>query len=177
MGLFLYYLYDFIDFDYDQFSEFNNLIELRYIIFGALLYLSSHIIRALRLIIMTPDNMSYRYRDLIFEQLKANGFNLLLPFKLGESYRVIAFKKFFRTYSLSFNILLLERFLDFFAIIVFFCVGLLISSSDIKAFDSLFYVSISLFITLALIFFVFKDFFIIFNNSLLTMQPTKSNLY
>ena len=150
---FLYYVYTFFDLKETDFRKIFNLVEIRLIIIGSVIYLFSHLIRSFRLILMSGEH-NYSYRKLFSEQFKANGFNLLLPFKLGESYRLIAFKQFFGSYTNSFSLLLTERFFDFFAIIAFFCIGLLISSADIKVFENLFYISIALFLVIALIFFV-----------------------
>ena len=171
---FLYYVYTFFDLEETDFRKIFNLVEIRLIIIGSVIYLFSHLIRSFRLILMSGEN-NYSYRKLISEQFKANGFNLLLPFKLGESYRLIAFKQFFGSYTNSFSLLLTERFFDFFAIITFFCIGLLISSADIKVFENLFYISIALFLVITLIFFVLKDILLILQKNIILKKPSKLN--
>ena len=173
--VFLFYVANYLDFDQVNLDEISEFIEFKYIFFGVITYLLSHLVRSFRLILMS-ENYSFSYRRLVIEQFKANGFNLLLPFKLGESYRVYAFKEFFESYTNSFSLLLTERFLDFFAIIAFFCIGLLISSSDIKAFESLFYISISLFMVISFIFFVLKDILVLLQKNLLNKIPSNINL-
>lgn len=171
---FLYYVYTFFDFEETDFTKTFNLVDIRLIILGSVVYLFSHLVRSFRLILMSGEH-NYSYRKLISEQFKANGFNLLLPFKLGESYRLIAFKQFFGSYTNSFSLLLTERFFDFFAIIIFFCIGLLISSADIKVFEDLFYISIALFLTITLIFFVLKDILLILQKNMILKKPSKLN--
>lgn len=171
---FLYYVYTFFDFEETDFTKTFNLVDIRLIILGSVVYLFSHLVRSFRLILMSGEH-NYSYRKLISEQFKANGFNLLLPFKLGESYRLIAFKQFFGSYTNSFSLLLTERFFDFFAIITFFCIGLLISSADIKVFEDLFYISIALFLTITLIFFVLKDILLILQKNMILKKPSKLN--
>lgn len=171
---FLYYVYTFFDPEETDFRKIFNLVEIRLIIIGSVIYLFSHLIRSFRLILMSGEH-NYSYRKLFSEQFKANGFNLLLPFKLGESYRLIAFKQFFGSYTNSFSLLLTERFFDFFAIIAFFCIGLLISSADIKVFENLFYISIALFLVIALIFFVLKDILLILQKNIILKKPSKLN--
>ena len=64
---------------------------------AVMLYLLSHTARVLRLIILNPV-ASYSIKGLWREQYKANGVSILLPFKLGESYRLIYFRTFFGSY-------------------------------------------------------------------------------
>ncbi len=171
---FLFYVYTFFDFEDTDFRKVLNLVDIRLLFLGSIVYLLSHLVRSFRLILMSGDH-GYSYRKLIIEQFKANGFNLLLPFKLGESYRLIAFKQFFGSYTNSFSLLLTERFFDFFAIIAFFCIGLLISSADIKVFEDLFYISLGLFLIIALIFFVLKDILLILQKNVILKKPSKLN--
>ena len=77
---------------------------------------------------MTSEfEFEFQFRDLIIEQFKANSVNLLIPFKLGESYRIFAFKKFFKNYFTSFNLLVVERFFDFLTLFIFLAFGLFMS--------------------------------------------------
>jgi uncharacterized membrane protein YbhN (UPF0104 family) len=171
---FLFYVYNFFDFEDTNFNKILNLVNIKLLFLGSIIYLLSHLIRSFRLILMSED-YNYSYRKLIIEQFKANGFNLLLPFKLGESYRLIAFRQFFGSYSNSFSLLLTERFFDFFAIIAFFCIGLLISSADIKVFEDLFYISLALFLIITLIFFVLKDILVILQKNVMLKKPSNTN--
>lgn len=173
---FLFYVYNFFDFEDTDFNKILNLVDIKLLFLGSIIYLLSHLIRSFRLILMSGD-YNYSYRKLIIEQFKANGFNLLLPFKLGESYRLIAFKQFFGSYSNSFSLLLTERFFDFFAIIAFFCLGLLISSADIKVFEDLFYISLALFLIITLIFFALKDILLILQKNVMLKKPSKINQF
>ena len=110
---------------------------------AVILYLLSHTVRVLRLVILNPVT-KFNIRDLWREQYKANGVNLLVPFKLGESYRLIYFKKFFGSYSNSFAVLVTERFLDLFTIFLLLSLASYFSSIDIPAIKYLFYISIAL---------------------------------
>jgi uncharacterized protein (TIRG00374 family) len=87
---------------------------------------------------MTSEfEFNFKFRDLIIEQFKANSVNLLIPFKLGESYRVFAFKKFFKNHYVSFNLLIVERFFDFLIIFIFLAFGLFISGIKIAQLEML----------------------------------------
>ena len=77
-----------------SFNKIVNLVDFDLLIVGILTYLISHLVRVFRLIIISND-FEYSFKDLMIEQYKANSINLIFPFKLGESYRIIAFKKIF----------------------------------------------------------------------------------
>ncbi len=136
-----------------------------------ILYLLSHTVRVLRLMLLNPL-MTIKIRDLWKEQYKANGVNLLVPFKLGESYRLIYFKKFFGSYSNSFAVLLTERFLDLFVIFLFLSITLYFSNLDIPAIEYLFYISIFLLSVIIIILYVFDEFLIILHKIFLSKPTT-----
>ena len=137
-----------------------------------LLYLASHSMRVLRLMLLNPL-MTIEIRDLWKEQYKANGVNLLVPFKLGESYRLIYFKKFFGSYSNSFAVLLTERFLDLFIIFFLLSITLYFSHIDIPAIEYLFYISIFLLSVILIILYVFDEVLIILHKIFLSKTTTK----
>jgi len=139
------------------------------------LYLLSHTIRVLRLLLLSPI-MSVDIRSLWKEQYKANGVNLLVPFKLGESYRLIYFKKFFGSYSNSFAILVAERFLDLLTIFLFLSVTLYLSDIDIPEVKYLFYISAFLLIIALIILFIFDEILMILHKIFLNKPSTKITL-
>lgn len=149
-------------------SEFNR-IE---ILIAIALYLMSHSMRVLRLIILNPL-MRVNIRDLWKEQYKANGVNLLIPFKLGESYRLVYFKKFFGSYANSFAVLLTERFLDLFIIFFLLSATLYFSDINIPAIKYLFYISIFLLCIILTILYIFDEFLIILHKIFLSKPTTK----
>lgn len=173
--VFLFYIYRLVEIDNFDSSKIFESTKYNLIFLGIFLYFFSHFFRALRLIIMS-SNYSFSYRSLILEQFKANGFNLLLPFKLGESYRLFAFKKFFKSYTNSFALLLTERFFDFFTLIFLLCLGLYLSSDSIKIFEGLLLISLSIFLIFTLVFFIFKDALLILQRNLLVKKTSKLNL-
>ena len=136
-----------------------------------ILYLLSHTVRVLRLMLLNPL-MEIKIRDLWKEQYKANGVNLLVPFKLGESYRLIYFKKFFGSYSNSFAVLLTERFLDLFVIFLFLSITLYFSNLDIPAIEYLFYISIFLLSAIIITLYVFDEFLILLHKIFLSKPTT-----
>ena len=139
---------------------------------AVILYLLSHTVRVLRLVILNPVT-KFNIRDLWREQYKANGVNLLVPFKLGESYRLIYFKKFFGSYSNSFAVLVTERFLDLFTIFVLLSLASYFSGIDIPAIKYLFYISIALLSVICIILYIFDELLIILHKIFLHKQTTK----
>lgn len=142
---------------------------------AVILYLLSHTVRVLRLVILNPVT-KFNIRDLWREQYKANGVNLLVPFKLGESYRLIYFKKFFGSYSNSFAVLVTERFLDLFTIFVLLSLASYFSGIDIPAIKYLFYISIALLSVICIILYIFDELLIILHKIFLHKQTTKLTL-
>ena len=151
--------------------QFNN-VEL---LIAIGLYLLSHTIRVLRLLLLSPI-MNIDIRSLWKEQYKANGVNLLVPFKLGESYRLIYFKKYFGSYSNSFAILVAERFLDLLTIFLFLSLTLYISDIDIPGIEYIFYISAFLLIIALIILFIFDEILMILHKILLNKPLTKITL-
>lgn len=95
-------------------------------------YFISHCIRALRLYIISGD-VSASLKSLFVEQFKTNGVNLIMPFKLGEAYRFLRFKKVFHSGFTSVNSIIIERFFDFFILACLFSLGLFLYPNEVTA--------------------------------------------
>lgn len=132
--------------------------------------------RVLRLMLLNPL-LTIEIRDLWKEQYKANGVNLLIPFKLGESYRLIYFKKFFGSYSNSFAVLLTERFLDLFIIFLLLSTTLYFSYIDIPAIKYLFYISIFLLSVILIVLYIFDEVLIILHKIFISKTTTKLTVH
>jgi len=100
------------------------------IIFGIGFYCVSHCIRSLRLYIISGD-VNASLKSIFIEQFKTNGVNLIMPFKLGEAYRFVRFKKVFNSGFTSINTIIIERFFDFFVLVCLFCLGMFIFPDDV----------------------------------------------
>ena len=99
---------------YSSFSKGGLPTEISFVLLaiGTIFYFLSHFMRSIRLLILSSDpNISFR--ELMSAQYEANGVNLLLPFRLGEIYRIMRFINFFKTGYRSFLFLLIERIFDF----------------------------------------------------------------
>jgi len=155
-------------------SIMEVLIEFKYtqILIAIGLYLLSHTMRVLRLILLSPK-ANLDIRNLWKEQYKANGVNLLVPFKLGESYRLIYFKKFFGSYSNSFAVLVAERSLDLFTIFLLLSFAQYFSYIDIPGIKYLFYIAIFLLSIVLIILFIFDEILIILHKVFLNKPSTK----
>ena len=151
-------LYAYSLFKFTPHSIIETLIKFNFleIIIAVGLYLLSHTVRALRLVLLSPV-MKINIRSLWKEQFKANGVNLLLPFKLGEAYRLIYFNKFFGSYSNSFAVLVVERFLDLLTIFLLLSLALYFSNTNIQMINYIFYISIFLLSIIIIILFVFDE--------------------
>lgn len=95
-------------------------------------YLISHCIRSLRLYIISGD-INASLNRVFNEQFKTNGVNLTLPFKLGEAYRFVRFKKVFKSGFTSANTIVIERFFDFVILAFLFTLGLIFFPNEIVA--------------------------------------------
>jgi Lysylphosphatidylglycerol synthase TM region len=80
-------------------------------------YLFSHVLRSVRVGLMI-GKQDFSFLSLINAQFYTNGVNLILPFKLGEVYRIIEFNKLFKDSERTFITVLAERTLDFIILFV-----------------------------------------------------------
>jgi hypothetical protein len=80
-------------------------------------YLISHFLRSIRVALMV-GRQDYGLLNLIGQQYYTNGINLILPFKLGEFYRILEFNKIIRDSERTFLTIIAERALDFFFLFV-----------------------------------------------------------
>jgi uncharacterized protein (TIRG00374 family) len=169
--VFISYVTILVDFDKNKITHILTSFNYLNLIIAVFLYLLSHSARVLRLIILNPKS-GYGFRSLLREQYKANGINLLLPFKLGESYRVICFKDFFGSYSNSFAALLVERFLDLLIIFVILLFCNLVFSLNISSLDFLLFGTLGLLLLIILLYYSIEKFTTIFNRIFINRKKT-----
>lgn len=125
IGLFfLFYIYKnaTTGFKIDEISHY--LVEIGFIklFASSLFYLMSHLLRSLRISVML-EQQNYSLSALIGRQFYTNAVNLVVPFKLGEIYRITEINKLVKDLNKSFITIVAERSIDFF---ILFC-GLFIS--------------------------------------------------
>lgn len=96
-------------------SNISNFTSISNLVFAFLIYNCSHLIRSIRLTILTNlDSVSLR--EIVKMQYYTNGINLVLPFKLGEIYRIIEFNRILKNGLFSTVVIAAERSGDFFLI-------------------------------------------------------------
>ena len=119
---------------------------------------------------------SISIKSLFSAQLKANGVNLIIPFKIGEAYRLISFKKFFGTYSNSFSILLCERFLDIILITSFLVLSVMASGLDLELLSNLMLLSIFILLIIVFLYFCLDEVLLLTNRLFVGKESTVFNL-
>lgn len=112
---FLLYIKDIIKFDISKLSTVIGKLSVSYIVLGIIFYNFAHLLRTFRLYFLMNDS-NIGFINLLKLQYKANAVNLILPFKLGESYRIYAFSKPLGNITKSLITLFIERSLDLFVI-------------------------------------------------------------
>lgn len=134
-------------------------VSFGFLVIGTVFYFISHFFRSIRLLILSADaNISLR--ALMSAQYIANGVNLLLPFRLGEVYRVIRFREFFGTGYRSFLFLVIERLFDFSLILgLLLTLHIFYGTVDFTSFlgSVVIWFGLLFFIGIALVFFILDD--------------------
>ena len=172
--IFIYYTLGVVDLDKNKIT--NILKDLNYfnLFIAVTLYLLSHTVRVLRLVILNPL-ANYSIRNLWREQYKANGVNILLPFKLGEAYRLIYFRSFFGSYFNSFVTLICERFLDLLIIFTILSISIYLSPLELSALNYVLFGSLILLLIMALIYYSIEDLTLIIHKIFVEKKTTRLN--
>ncbi len=165
-----------IDFDRNKIESIFLNLNYLLIIISILIYLLSHSVRVLRLIILNP-NTNYSMIGLWKEQYKANGINLLLPFKLGESYRLIYFKSFFGSYYNSFTVLLCERLMDLLTIFLILAICIIFSTANIPILNFILFGSLILLVVVVLIYFSIEELTVIIHKIFIQKSTNSKNVF
>jgi len=168
------YVSSLVDFDINKINDIFKNLNYFNLSLAIFLYLLSHSARVLRLIILNPIT-DYSIRGLWREQYKANGVNLLLPFKLGESYRLIYFRSFFGSYFNSFAVLLCERFLDLLTIFIILSICIFFSSLSIPSLDYILFGSLILLLIIMLIYYSLEELTSIIHRIFIQKQTNSFN--
>ena len=168
------YVSSLVDFDINKINDIFKNLNYFHLSLAIFLYLLSHSARVLRLIILNPTT-DYSIRGLWREQYKANGVNLLLPFKLGESYRLIYFRSFFGSYFNSFAVLLCERFLDLLTIFIILSICIFFSSLSIPSLDYILFGSLILLLIIMLIYYSLEELTSIIHRIFIQKQTNSFN--
>lgn len=144
----LYYYNNFIVFDLFGFISNLSHSKLHFLFFSVIFYFGSHLFRSFRIFFLN-DNLNVRFRNVFVSQLKYNFLNIILPFKIGEIYRIIGFSKYLGNLTNSFILFFIERSFDVIILFVFFTISILFS--DLVIFSDLYLPYFILFIIVSLI--------------------------
>lgn len=125
---FLFKVRSLIFLDFSGWSSLKEKFDFFSITLSVLFYFASHALRSLRLYSLV-DNQRLSFSKIIKFQFLTNAVNLLVPFKLGEAYRLFAFSKVLESSSLSLSTLIIERTLDILTLTFITSLGLLLSHS------------------------------------------------
>jgi hypothetical protein len=82
------------------------------LVIASVFYLLSHLVRGLRIAVMAGRE-DISLRKIIRTQFFTNSVNLILPFKLGEIYRLYEFHKIIKKYEVSVSSIIAEKSIDF----------------------------------------------------------------
>lgn len=176
VGLYIiYFVTDLLLEDIQAVWRVTSSVSIADILIGFVIYLLSHALRVVRLIFLSADP-SISIKSLFSAQLKANGVNLIIPFKIGEAYRLISFKQFFGTYSNSFSILLCERFLDIILITLFLVLSVLASGLDLELLSNLMLLSIFILLIIVFLYFCLDEVLLLTNRLFVGKESTVLNL-
>ena len=171
----IYFVSDLLFTDTQEIWSVTSSVSKIDIFIGFVIYLLSHVLRVVRLLILSADP-SISIKSLFSAQLKANGVNLIIPFKAGEAYRLISFKQFFGTYSNSFSILLCERFLDIILITSFLILSVIASSLDLEILSNLMLLSVFILFVILFLYFSLDEILQLTNRLFVGKESTILNI-
>ena len=169
------YVTSLIQSDIDQIRKVTSELSIFSILLAIFIYFLSHIFRVMRLLLLSP-NPTISIRELCIEQIKANGVNLMIPFRMGESYRVIVFKKFFNSYTNSFVILICERLLDIILIATILFIATIFSDIELEILNPVITITTLLLLTILLMYFSLEEFLAVIHKIFLSKQTTRTTL-
>lgn len=171
----IFYVNNLVLDDLEEIKKITGELSLISIFLAILIYFLSHIFRVIRLLLLSP-NPSIRIRELFIEQIKANGVNLMIPFRMGESYRILVFKKFFNSYTNSFVILICERLLDIILIASILFIATVFSKIQLDILNSVITITSILLLLILLLYFSLEEFLAVIHKIFLSKQTTKTTL-
>jgi hypothetical protein len=110
--LVLYYTINFVSvWNIDAMLSSINKMNSIHILVSIFAYLAAHLVRSIRLFIIFGIKAP-NIGSMIRTQLMTNGVNLLLPFKIGEAFRIAEFSLLIKEISAVLYSIIFERFLD-----------------------------------------------------------------
>lgn len=155
--LFLVYFVDLFDeLPKINFREFLSTVNYFYVALSFLAYLLSHVLRAIRIAVLM-GRQDYSLIRLIYMQLYTNSINLIVPFKLGEVYRVVEFNKLIQDPKKLLFTIVTEKTLDLLLLFGWALLAIGFLGYHIVGLKIVIWIISSLIITSMVIFFVLPE--------------------
>lgn len=155
---FLYFFYHLLEQNESKdFSKVLSSLNPVYLVLSLLCYLASHFLRGMRIAILM-GRQDYSLLTLTKMQFYTNSINLIIPFKLGEIYRVLEFNKLFKEKEKLIISIITEKAVDL-VLLLFWAVLAIyfLNNQSLPIFD------LSILMVLAVIFITFV-FFVVPEN-------------
>ena len=105
------------------------------IILSTFFYLFSHLLRSFRIAVLL-NRQDLSLKKIIEKQFYTNGINLIIPFRLGEIYRMYSFNEIIENYQTSVITFITERALDFFILFIGLIATILIARVDMASLNT-----------------------------------------
>ncbi len=139
-----------------NFHEILSEVNYFYVAFSLLAYLFSHVIRAIRIVVLM-GRQDYSLWKLIYMQFYTNGINLILPFKLGEVYRVIEFNKLIKDSNRLLLTIITEKTLDLLLLFIWALLAILFLGQQIAVLQLVVWILMALIASSLVILFVLPE--------------------
>jgi hypothetical protein len=139
-----------------NFKEILSEVNYFYVALSLSAYLFSHVIRAIRIVVLM-GRQDYSLWKLIYMQFYTNGINLILPFKLGEVYRVIEFNKLIKDSNRLLITVITEKTLDLLLLFIWALLAILFLGQQIEVLQTIVWVLLALIASSLIILFVIPE--------------------
>jgi len=161
--------------EYYQEYGFSLDLNIMSILAAVICYFLAHIVRAVRLVGLTEDP-AVSLGEMMSTQLISNSVNLVLPFRLGEAYRVVAFKSIFGSSYRSFIYLLVERIFDFATILLLFYIACLLGEKSHPILIYIHYFAFAFAVFVSFLIFALEEMLSVIHRFLLSRYTSKLGL-
>ncbi len=155
---FTVFLYNFIanNAHFDSFKDYIFEIGYLNLLASTIFYLFSHLLRALRITVML-ENHNYSMSNLVGKQFYCNAVNIIIPFKLGEIFRIVELNKLVKDINKTFITIIAERAIDFFILFCGLFTALLIENYQLIQLKFTIALGVLFIISVLLIYFVLPE--------------------
>lgn len=153
----IYYLFNFL---YPFILKDINNKKFLFFLIISIIILIIHFLKAIRFYFLTIDcKMSIKRFFLLY--IKTTIISLVLPFKIGEFFRIYYYGKEMRNYKISMISVLLDRYFDTIPLLILLCISILISS---KQFSWIIFLLSIFIVILTVCYLIFNSLYIYLNR-------------